>query len=132
MSYTIIEDNLTRLKTYRDDSRQNLTWSSVFVLPDWMEIWWQVFGSEAELLVRTVQAGEKVIGIAPLMLKNGIAYLIGDTDVCDYHDFIITPGLGRGILSSYSGRPEEKWYPTPGPEASSSGFHSDNQPDRPS
>ena len=27
------------------------------------------------------------------MVKNGIAYLIGDTDVCDYHDFIITPGL---------------------------------------
>jgi CelD/BcsL family acetyltransferase involved in cellulose biosynthesis len=93
MSYTIIEDNLTRLKTYLNDSRQNLNWSSVFVLPDWMEVWWQIFGSEADMLVRTVQAGEKVVGIAPLMAKNGMAYLIGDTDVCDYHDFIITPGL---------------------------------------
>lgn len=92
MNYTIIEDNLTRLKTYLDDSRQNLTWSSVFVLPDWLEVWWRVFGSEAELLVRTVRTGEKIIGIAPLMVKDGIAYLIGDTDVCDYHDFIITPG----------------------------------------
>ena len=27
------------------------------------------------------------------MVKNGTAYLIGDTDVCDYHDFIIAPGL---------------------------------------
>ena len=93
MSYTIIEDNLTRMKTYRDDSRQDLAWSSVFVLPDWLEVWWQVFGSEAELLIRTVRSGEKVIGIAPLMVKKGVAYLIGDTDVCDYHDFIITPGL---------------------------------------
>jgi CelD/BcsL family acetyltransferase involved in cellulose biosynthesis len=93
MNYTIIEDNLTGLKTYRNDSRQNLNWSSVYVLPDWMEVWWQVFGSEADMLVRTVQAGEKVVGIAPLMVKNGTAYLIGDTDVCDYHDFIITPGL---------------------------------------
>jgi CelD/BcsL family acetyltransferase involved in cellulose biosynthesis len=93
MSYIIIEDNLTNLKRYLEDSRQNLAWSSVFVLPDWMEVWWQVFGSEADLLIRTVQAGEKVIGIAPLMVKNSIAYLIGDPDVCDYHDFIITPGL---------------------------------------
>jgi CelD/BcsL family acetyltransferase involved in cellulose biosynthesis len=92
MSYTIIEDNLTRLKTYREDSGQNLAWSSVYVLPDWMEVWWQVFGSEADMRIRTLRAEEKVIGIAPLMVKNGIAYLIGDTDVCDYHDFIITPG----------------------------------------
>jgi CelD/BcsL family acetyltransferase involved in cellulose biosynthesis len=92
MSYTIIEDNLTSLKTYLEDSQQNLCWASVYVLPDWMEVWWQVFGSEAELLVRTVREGEKIIGIAPLMVKNDRAYLIGDTDVCDYHDFIITPG----------------------------------------
>ncbi len=92
MGFIVIEDNLTRLKTYRNDPGQNLNWSSVFVLPDWMEVWWQVFGSEADLLVRTMREGEKVIGIAPLMVKNGTAYLIGDTDVCDYQDFIITPG----------------------------------------
>jgi CelD/BcsL family acetyltransferase involved in cellulose biosynthesis len=92
MNYTIIEDNLTSLKTYLEDSGQNLAWSSVYVLPDWMEAWWLVFGSEADMLVRTVRAGEKIIGIAPLMVKNGIAYLIGDADVCDYHDFVITPG----------------------------------------
>jgi CelD/BcsL family acetyltransferase involved in cellulose biosynthesis len=99
MNYTIIEDDLFRLKKYRDDSGQNLNWSSVYVLPDWMEVWWQVFGSEADMLVRTVRAGEKVVGIAPLMIKKGVAYLIGDTDVCDYHDFIITPGLEKEFFN---------------------------------
>jgi CelD/BcsL family acetyltransferase involved in cellulose biosynthesis len=93
MKYSFIEDTLTDLKGYFVDSGQNLHWPSVFVLPDWMEVWWQVFGSGAERMVRTLRDGEKVIGIAPLMVKDGRAYLIGDTDVCDYLDFIIVPGL---------------------------------------
>ena len=98
MSYTIIEDNLTSLKTYLADSQQNLHWPSVFVLPDWMQVWWQVFGSEAEMMVRTLRDGEKVVGIAPLMVKDGRASLIGDTDVCDYLDFIIAPGLEENFF----------------------------------
>jgi CelD/BcsL family acetyltransferase involved in cellulose biosynthesis len=92
MDYLIVNDNLDGLKSYRADSRQNLHWSSVFVLPEWMQVWWRVFGAGAEMRIRTVREGDIVIGIAPLMVKNDTAFFIGATDVCDYLDFIVTPG----------------------------------------
>ncbi len=93
MSCSIIEDSLVDLKSYRADAGQKLNWSSVFVLPEWMQVWWQAFGEGAEIRVRTVRDGDKVVGIAPLMVKDNTALLIGDTDVCDYLDFVVTPGL---------------------------------------
>jgi CelD/BcsL family acetyltransferase involved in cellulose biosynthesis len=92
MNYSVIESNLEDLKSYRADPRQKLNWSSVFVLPEWMQVWWQVFAVDTVMRIRTVWDGDKIIGIAPLMIKNGTALLIGDTDVCDYLDFIVTPG----------------------------------------
>ena len=92
MSYSVIEDNLAGLKSYHSDSHQKLTWSSVFVLPEWMDVWLSVFGAGVETRIRTVREGDKVVGIAPLMVKEGTALLIGDTDVCDYLDFIVAPG----------------------------------------
>jgi CelD/BcsL family acetyltransferase involved in cellulose biosynthesis len=92
MSYSVIDDDLAALKAYRADARQKLNWSSVFVLPEWMEVWWAAFGGGAEMRVRTVRYGESAIGIAPLMVRDNTALFIGDTDVCDYLDFIVTPG----------------------------------------
>jgi CelD/BcsL family acetyltransferase involved in cellulose biosynthesis len=98
MEYLIVKDNLDGLKSYRADSRQKLNWSSVFVLPEWMQVWWQVFGDEAEMWIRTVREGDRVIGIAPLMVKNDTALFIGATDVCDYLDFIVTPGHEKNFF----------------------------------
>jgi CelD/BcsL family acetyltransferase involved in cellulose biosynthesis len=99
MTYTIIEDSLANLDSYRTDSKQSLNWSSIFVLPAWMQVWWQVFGSGAETYIRTVRNGDKIIGIAPLMVKDGTACLIGGTDVCDYLDFILTPGIEQDFFN---------------------------------
>ncbi len=99
MNYTIIEDSLANLGSYRTDSKQTLNWSSVFVLPAWMQVWWQVFGSGADMFIRTVREGDKIIGIAPLMVKDGTACLIGGIDVCDYLDFIIVPGREQDFFN---------------------------------
>jgi CelD/BcsL family acetyltransferase involved in cellulose biosynthesis len=92
MSYSVTDVSLENLSTLYKDSQQNLNWSSVFVAPVWLRVWWQVFGGDAELYVREFSDGNKVIGIAPLMVKENTAYFIGGTDVCDYLDFIIVPG----------------------------------------
>ncbi|HMK65233.1 MAG TPA: hypothetical protein VK564_05520, partial [Thermodesulfobacteriota bacterium] len=92
MVYTIKNDTLAGIKNYCLDPNQNLSWPSVFVLPQWLQVWWQVFGSKAEMMVRTVRTGDRVIGIAPLMRITDTVFLIGDPEVCDYSDFIITPG----------------------------------------
>jgi CelD/BcsL family acetyltransferase involved in cellulose biosynthesis len=100
MNYSIIDDSLDSLKSYRADAGLNLNWSSPFVLPEWMEVWGKSFGAGMEIRIRTVQEGGKVIGVVPLMVKDGTALLIGDTDVCDYLDFIVTPGREKGFFEA--------------------------------
>jgi CelD/BcsL family acetyltransferase involved in cellulose biosynthesis len=99
MNYTIIADSLDRLNSYWIDSQQTLNWSSVFVLPAWMQVWWRVFGEGLKPYIRTVRQGDKTIGVAPLMIKDGAACLIGGSDVCDYIDFIIVPGMEQDFFS---------------------------------
>jgi len=62
------------------------------VLPAWLKVWWEAFGGEGELYLRTLRQGQKIIGFAPLLLDKEAAYFIGSADVCDYLDFVITPG----------------------------------------
>jgi len=100
MSYSVSEDSLDKLNSYRADSTNTLDWPSVFILPAWMKVWWQIFGSGNELYVRTVRQGENIAGIAPLMVKEETALLIGDTDVCDYLDFIVTPDMEDGFFNT--------------------------------
>ncbi len=92
MTYTITEDKLPNLDVYWRDGRNKLHWPAVFLLPPWLEAWWQVFGAGAEPLIRTVRRDGDVTGIAPLRRKDDTALFIGDIDVCDYLDFIVTPG----------------------------------------
>lgn len=99
MSYTVLDNSLADLNAYRADSKQKLNWSSVFVLPDWMEVWWQVFGAGHEMFIRTVKDGENIIGIAPLRIKDRTACFLGNIDVCDYNDFVIVPGREKGFFS---------------------------------
>jgi CelD/BcsL family acetyltransferase involved in cellulose biosynthesis len=98
MNLSITEENLDSLKSYRGDSRQKLNWSSVFVLPEWMDVWLRVFGTGAATRLRTVRDGDEVIAVAPLMTKDNTAFFIGDTDVCDYLDFVVTPGREKESL----------------------------------
>lgn len=92
MSYNVSDISLENLSSFYTDSQQNLNWSSVFITPVWMQVWWRIFGGEAELYIRQVRDGDKIIGIAPLMVKENTACFISNADVCDYLDFIIAPG----------------------------------------
>ncbi len=67
-------------------------WDCLFVLPPWLKAWWQEFASGEELCLASVLCDGVLIGIAPLMVKDGAASFIGSEDVCDYSDFIIMPG----------------------------------------
>ena len=99
MDYTVTEESFARLNSYWTDSRHNLNWGSIFILPGWLQVWWQVFGSRAELYLRSVWQGEKIIGIAPLLVEEKTASIVGSTDVCDYLDFVVAPGMERNFFS---------------------------------
>ncbi|MFB0508626.1 MAG: GNAT family N-acetyltransferase [Thermodesulfobacteriota bacterium] len=69
-----------------------LRWDCIFVLPTWLEIWWKEFGAPGDLYLCAVREAGAVIGIAPLLLRDGEAFFIGSDDVCDYLDFVVAPG----------------------------------------
>jgi len=92
MSYVLTVENFDSLASYRANLSHSLRWNLPFVLPLWLKVWWQEFGAEAELYLSTVRQREKVIGIAPLLVREGRASLIGSVDVCDYLDFVVAPG----------------------------------------
>ncbi len=100
MRHAVTEESLSNLSSYWTKAKYNLNWSSVFVSPDWLRVWCQVFGSGAELFLRAVRQGENVIGIAPFLVKEKTVTFVGSADICDYLDFIVAPGKGKDFFST--------------------------------
>jgi len=46
-----------------------------------------------------VRQRDKIIGIAPLSVKEKTASIIGSADVCDYLDFVVAPGMERDFFT---------------------------------
>jgi len=95
MSYALTVESFDSLASYRANPNDRLKWSSIFVLPTWLKAWWQVFGPGAELYLRALRQSDEIIGFAPLMMGKETARFIGSDDVCDYLDFVVTPGMER-------------------------------------
>ncbi len=89
-----IEDHLDDFNSVSDawykllDSMPN---RQVFYTPLWGKTWWRHLGS-GQLHLLSIHYGEQIIGIAPLVRKARTVTLLGDKEVCDYLDVIITPG----------------------------------------
>jgi len=98
MSYTLAAESLDDITSSWDNLRHCLKWGSIFVLPAWLKVWWEAFGREGELYLRTLRQGEKIFGFAPLLVDKGTASFVGSADVCDYLDFAITPGRERDFF----------------------------------
>jgi CelD/BcsL family acetyltransferase involved in cellulose biosynthesis len=90
--YRLTRENFESLASIWRESPNAPMWSYIFVLPPYLETWWNAFGCEATPYLGAVRQGERVIGIAPLLLRGDVASFLGSTDVCDYLDFVIVPG----------------------------------------
>lgn len=93
MSYILCKQEDFESITNLFNSNDLLYWTSVFVLPPFMKSWWDVFrSSDEQLWLRSFWDGDKLLGLAPLRVKEGVASFIGSTDLCDYGDFITVSG----------------------------------------
>ncbi|MBN2239300.1 MAG: GNAT family N-acetyltransferase [Dehalococcoidales bacterium] len=79
----------------------SLKWDPLFVLPVWLETWWNSFGGDYQPAVYSVKEGDQIIGIAPLKAKDGELSFIGSSDVCDYLDFVIVPGKEQTFYTTF-------------------------------
>jgi CelD/BcsL family acetyltransferase involved in cellulose biosynthesis len=64
-------------------------------------VWWQEFGDDSNLFLHSVRQGDELIGIAPLLVNGESALFIGSPNVCDYLDFVVTPGREQDFFDSF-------------------------------
>jgi len=102
MRYEVKAESFDSIANYWQDARSCLKWDCVFVLPGWLKAWWKSFGSD-DLCLLSVRDGDEVIGIAPLQITGKEAHFIGDSDVCDYLDFVIAPGREADFFDAVLG-----------------------------
>ena len=100
MSYVVTRESFDSLAACWANPSCSLKWNSLFILPAWLKAWWQELGAGVELHLDAIRRGEEVIGIAPLLVREGRASLIGSVDVCDYLDFVVVPGRERDFFSA--------------------------------
>lgn len=98
MSYAFTVESLDSIVSSGNELHHCLKWESIFVLPTWLKVWWQEFGAGAELYLSAFRERETIMGIAPLLVNEGVASFIGSADVCDYLDFVIARGRERDFF----------------------------------
>jgi CelD/BcsL family acetyltransferase involved in cellulose biosynthesis len=100
MSYSVTPIDLSELASLRRDAN-GLVWPFPFVLPAWLKVWWASFGEGREPCLRVIRDGDEVIGAATMMAEGTTVAFMGDTDVCDYEDFVLKPGRERDALNAW-------------------------------
>ena len=67
--------------------------NTIFITPWWQQLWWNRYGDDdAELEILSIRDEDSLLGIAPLMTRGDTLSFLGDTDLFDYHDFLVREG----------------------------------------
>ena len=65
---------------------------AIFQTPLWHRTWWEEMGGQAELKLTSMREEGTLVGVAPLMQMDDTLTFLGDTDLWDYHDFVMAVG----------------------------------------
>lgn len=72
--------------------------AGAFTTPQFQSAWWSAFDGDRQIDLRAVHDGEELIGVLPLMRRDGRVRLIGDSDVCDYMDIVAAPDREADVV----------------------------------
>src|SRR4030042_2871644 len=100
MGTRITQESFASLAACWTTSKDSLRWQPIFVLPVWLKVWWEHFGNGFEPYLHSIWQDDRVIGIAPMLLKEKRASIMGSPDVCDYLDFVVAPGSEVAFFNS--------------------------------
>ena len=68
--------------------------SSLFLSPQWQEVWWENFGEERQLTGFTLSSPDGAVGAIASLSRNGESLgFVGSPDTFDYNDFLVRPGF---------------------------------------
>ncbi|MBM3934078.1 MAG: GNAT family N-acetyltransferase [SAR202 cluster bacterium] len=65
---------------------------TIFLTPWVQTMWVNHFGKAPELRVFSVREGDRLVGLAPMMVRDGVLSFLGGKDLFDYHDFLVPHG----------------------------------------
>lgn len=76
---------------------------TVFVTPCWQRIWWDHFRGADELTLLAVRDGGDLAAVAPLRITDDSVAFVGNTEVCDYLDFVAPAERCSTVLDAVLG-----------------------------
>ncbi len=97
MGICILQENFESIACEWEALLPHTAANTIFVTPWWQQLWWERYGGDAELQILSVRRDDTLLGIAPLMISGDTLSFLGDTDLFDYHDFLV----GRGCESDF-------------------------------
>jgi CelD/BcsL family acetyltransferase involved in cellulose biosynthesis len=77
---------------------QSDPYAEVFQTPEWACAWWRAFGHKYEICSAVVFAGDEVVGIVPLVKREGVIHFLG-TPEADYADIICQEERTEEVLA---------------------------------
>lgn len=93
MAFTVSSEDFNWYSATWRDGTDSLPWDTFFVLPPWVRVWEEYFAPDSDSRFLAVRQDDRLIGIAPLIIRDNIAHLTGSSDVCDFVDFIVADGV---------------------------------------
>jgi CelD/BcsL family acetyltransferase involved in cellulose biosynthesis len=73
---------------------------NVFQHPRWQQVWLDVFDRRAGARFLAVRENGALVGLASLLVDADTVSFLGDHNICDYMDFVLSPGKEEPILSA--------------------------------
>lgn len=75
--------------------------ASIFLSPQWQEVWWENFGGGREMVGFSVPSeGGGVDALASLSRLDGAIGFVGAPDTFDYNDFLVRPGFEEAFYET--------------------------------
>ena len=76
--------------------------ASIFLSPQWQEVWWDNFGGSRQITGFTVPSAEgRVDALASLSRLDDAIAFVGAPDTFDYNDFLIRPGFEESFYAKF-------------------------------
>src|SRR5512140_1225157 len=89
-----------------DDLGDSVT---VFACFEWYELWWRHYSAQANMHLLAMRDGNKLVGVAPLMLRRATVHGLPATVICFiennlslHNDFIVLPAFRELFLTEVS------------------------------
>lgn len=95
-----------------------------FATPEWQRVWLRHFQGDRALRVLSARDGDRLIGVAPLLIDGDAAQFVGHYSICDYMDAVVASGyeqeffarvlerLAQDGITSLDLRGVRQWSPT--------------------